>query len=253
MPWWNYSLPRKRFKIGLQHVDYCLEWLKLSLHICCLTQNPYWILSLTYCPWHVLGSQQTTNKSVTEGILMMQLYATGCQLSTSEGLFYRRVLFSFYECALGWRICFCHVTNHDLVQMKTLSHTSTPITHSHTLTHRHSFISLPQPRHAPKTGTDYSPMSLFKLWLLLHPARLSSGLLCSQHPYGLGPTALHMGTITQGCRGQHGARRDPYPRHNTLNTHFHSQSLQLITVIALSTVFLCSGVFMLSCQSKQSW
>lgn len=81
---------------------------------------------------------------------------------------------------------FCHLNNHDLVQMKTIR--PPPTISNHTVSHTYRVSSLfLKPRHAPKTGTDYSPVCLFWLWLLLLPAWLSSGLLCAQYPVGQAP------------------------------------------------------------------
>lgn len=61
-----------------------------------------------------------------------------------------------------------------------------------------------------------------------------------------------MGTITQAGKGLHAAcqpsrlvQRGPHPLHNPLNTHFHPQSLQLITVIVLPMLSFCCGVVIL--------
>lgn len=180
----------KKIKTGLCHVWDFFGWLELSLHICCVTQKPYWILSITYHPWHVLGSQQTTYNSVAEGILMMRLcHRLPALLTKSDGLCLRCVLESEWcECV---RMCVCKRCfggRHVFATWLTMtpykwSHKSPtpPITHSHTYWVSSLFL---QPWHALQAGTDYSPVCLFWLWLLIHPDRFSSGLLCAQYLMG---------------------------------------------------------------------
>jgi len=131
-----------------------------------------------------------------------------------------------------------------------------PLPQIHTHTHARFHLCSPNHWHAPKAGTDYSPVCLFWLWLLLHPDSLKWPPVCAV-PHGIWPGVLHMGTITRVGGGLHAAhrpsrlgRRGLHPLHNPLNSHFHPQSLQLITVIALPMVSLWSGVVILPYQSS---
>lgn len=84
----------------------------------------------------------------------------------SDGLCLRCVVESEKSvscCAVGGKNPFFHWTNHGLAQMKTIS----PLP-NRTLSHIYGDSSLfPNPWHASKTGTDYSPAFFFWLWLLL--------------------------------------------------------------------------------------
>lgn len=121
------------------------------------------------------------------------------------------------------------------------------IRHPAHLTHKKfaSHLRFSDPRHAPKAGTDYSPVCFFWLWLLLHPDRLSSGLLHARCPTGYGPARYTWGLLpkpaeacTQPIAPPDGGQRGPHPLHSPLHAHFHEQSLQLITMIVLSTARL---------------
>lgn len=186
----SWNTVRKKSQIGLHCVRYCFGWLELSLHICCLTQKPYWILSITYRPWHVLGSQQTTYNSVAEGNLMMRLCHRLPALLTNLTVVSK--MWTGVGEACVWVSDCALVGSHIFAIWLTMTLAKwykwhKPFPKPHTLsTHTPSHLCSPNSWHAPKAGTDYSPVCLFWLWLLLHPDRLSSGLLCAQRPMGYG-------------------------------------------------------------------
>lgn len=87
------------------------------------------LLDLKYnSPWHVLESQQTIHNSDAEGSLMIY----PCHSAYSATL---KICTGMWK--VGLKMCngdrrFYSLTIHELVQIKTISHLPTPITHTHT-------------------------------------------------------------------------------------------------------------------------
>lgn len=166
----NWALPRRLL----------LAWLELPLHFCCLTQKPYWSFSIT--SHYDKSLEVNTYNSVAEGILMIRHChkLAVCKMRTE----------------FEWNINVRHVFTIWLTMtLSKSSHTtSTP-------SFQLGFIS-PTPWHAPKAGTDYSPVCLFWLWLLLHPDRLSSGLQCVQRLMGTGQPHYTWGLLPQSAKAR---------------------------------------------------